>query len=82
MGGPYGNGCSGGTGAISMEYLKSWGLTWAACKPYRAGSTAVTSSLFLRPDPHFQPCGRTCVKEFRDAHPDRQHEYFTGSNIR
>ena len=81
MGGPYNAGCGGGRGATTMQYLKDWGLTWAACKPYTAGAVHL-SALFLKPDPHFQPCGRTCVKAFRDAHPTRQHEYFSGGSIR
>jgi hypothetical protein len=68
FGSEYNKGCGGGTGEESMQYLKDWGLTWAACKPYTAGSglesshVDIAASLFLKPDPQFQSCGRTCVR--------------------
>ena len=80
-GGRYNDGCQGGYASLTMAYLRDWGLTWAACKPYRATSSR-PSQLFLKPDPQYQRCGQTCTKAFREKHPTRSHEYFVGSNVR
>ena len=81
MGGPYNNGCEGGRGATSMQYLKDWGLTWAACQPYTSGTPPATPFASLFVEEASTTCRGQCVPAFQEAHPNREHEYFTGSNV-